>query len=67
MSYHSRSAEDALQELGSDEKNGLSGARVAQLQAQYGPNKLDEKKKKPLNLEMKVKNTILKEHIIWKI
>ena len=48
MSYHSRSAEDALQELGSDEKNGLSGARVAQLQAQYGPNKLDEKKKKPL-------------------
>ena len=48
MSYHSRSAEDALQELGSDEKNGLSGARVAQLQAQFGPNKLDEKKKKPL-------------------
>ena len=48
MDYHSSSAEDVIKELGTDEKRGLTSERVSALQAQFGPNKLDEKKKKPL-------------------
>ena len=50
MDYHSSSAEDVIKELGTDEKRGLTSERVSALQAQFGPNKLDEKKKKPLVL-----------------
>ena len=50
MDYHSNSAEDVIKELGTDEKRGLTSERVSALQAQFGPNKLDEKKKKPLVL-----------------
>ncbi len=46
MTAHNRSAEEVVQELGSDRTNGLSAARVNELRAEYGQNKLNEKKKK---------------------
>ena len=48
LDYHSRPAEEVVKELGTDVKQGLTAERVAGLQAQFGPNKLEEKKKKPL-------------------
>ena len=41
-------AEEVVSSLGTDEAQGLTSERIGALQAQYGPNKLAEKKKKPL-------------------
>ena len=46
MEYHNKSAEDALRELGTDGEEGLSSAEAEKRLAQYGANKLAEKKKK---------------------
>ena len=48
MVYHSTPAEEVVKALGTDVKKGLSDERVQALQAEYGPNKLDERKKKSL-------------------
>ena len=48
MLYHSQSADSVLKALETDAEEGLSGEQVAARRAQYGENKLDEKKKKPL-------------------
>ena len=46
MTYHTKTAEEIIKYLNSDEKNGLSSSQISSLQAQYGENKLKEKKKK---------------------
>ena len=46
MSFHSQNKEAVLSSLSSNPNNGLSSSQVSKLQAQYGPNKLREKKKK---------------------
>ena len=46
MEYHNKSAEDALRELGTDGEEGLSSAEAKKRLAQFGANKLAEKKKK---------------------
>ena len=46
MTYHTKTAEEIIKYLNSDEKNGLSSSQISSLQAQYGENKLREKKKK---------------------
>ena len=48
MTYHTKTAEEIIKYLNSDEKNGLSSSQISSLQAQYGENKLREKKKKGL-------------------
>ncbi len=48
MTYHTKTAEEIIKYLNSDEKNGLSSSQISSLQAQYGENKLKEKKKKGL-------------------
>ena len=50
MSYHDRPAGEVLQQLGTDAEHGLSQEQATQLRAQFGANKLAEKKKKPLIL-----------------
>lgn len=46
MTYHTKTAEEIIKYLNSDEKNGLSSSQISSLQAQYGENKLKEKKEK---------------------
>ncbi len=46
MASHNQPKEDILKALSTDMQNGLASATVLERQAQYGPNKLKEKKKK---------------------
>ena len=46
MTFHSEKREDVLSALATDATVGLSNAKVKELQAKYGENKLQEKKKK---------------------
>lgn len=46
MLAHHRSNEEVIEELSSNREQGLTSAQVAKFQAQYGANKLREKKKK---------------------
>ena len=46
MEYHTQTISEVLHSLSSDQANGLNSDTVSKLQAQYGPNKLKEKKKK---------------------
>ena len=46
MTAHSKTAEEVLRELSTDQARGLSAEEAAARRAQYGPNKLREKKKK---------------------
>ena len=46
MSFHTDAKETLLSELGTDSAKGLSAEQVARKQAEFGPNKLREKKKK---------------------
>ena len=46
MSTHNQSKDEVLQGLFSNAERGLSSEQVAALKAKYGPNKLQEKKKK---------------------
>lgn len=46
MSYHSQSKEEILKSLSSDERMGLGAEQINTLKEKYGPNKLQEKKKK---------------------
>ena len=46
MIYHNKRPDEVLSELNTDPKQGLSAAEVEKRRAQYGPNKLKEKKKK---------------------
>ena len=46
MTAHSKTAEEVLRELSTDPAQGLSAEEAAARRAQYGPNKLREKKKK---------------------
>ena len=46
MEYHTQTISEVLHSLSSDQSNGLNSDTVSKLQAQYGPNKLKEKKKK---------------------
>ena len=48
MAYHDQAAEEVLSALETDVQRGLTVEQVAARRAQYGENKLDEKKKKPL-------------------
>ena len=48
MAYHDQSAEEVLASLETDAQHGLSAEQEAARRAQYGENKLDERKKKPL-------------------
>jgi len=48
MTFHNRSAEEVLKELSADAKKGLSSEALSKLQAEFGPNKLKEKKKKTM-------------------
>ena len=48
MTYHDQPAGEVLKSLGTDAEQGLSSARAQELLAKFGPNKLAEKKKKPL-------------------
>ena len=48
--YETKSAQETLRELNVDPKQGLSTEEAGQRIAQYGLNKLAEKKKKPLIL-----------------
>ena len=43
--YENKSAKDVMKELGTDEASGLSSAEVEKRKAEYGPNKLLEKKR----------------------
>ncbi|MBU1119243.1 cation-transporting P-type ATPase [Patescibacteria group bacterium] len=44
MKYYTKTADEALKELSSNKKSGLSLSDVAKRQEKYGPNKLEEKK-----------------------
>ena len=46
MSAHNQTGDELLRELGSHPESGLTSSQVAELQAQYGENRLREKKKK---------------------
>ncbi len=46
MLFHSQTQTEVLSALHTNPEQGLTAAQVAQLQAEYGPNKLREKKKK---------------------
>lgn len=46
MIYHAHSAQHTLQDLSTDQYNGLSGDQIAKRQETYGENKLKEKRKK---------------------
>lgn len=46
LSVYSQSKEDLLKSLSTSEERGLSSAQAEELQAKFGPNKLNEKKKK---------------------
>ena len=48
MTYFDRSAQEAASSLGTDMQKGLSEAEAERRLAEYGENKLEEKKKKPL-------------------
>ncbi|MBQ4327305.1 MAG: cation-translocating P-type ATPase [Clostridia bacterium] len=48
MTPYNQKPQEVLSVLGSDEQKGLTAAAVQEKQAQYGPNKLKEKKKKTL-------------------
>ncbi len=46
MTFHNIPAEEVLKNLNTDSQKGLNSADVQKLTAEYGPNKLKEKKKK---------------------
>ena len=46
MAFHNQSATEILEMLSSDKEKGLTNIEVAQRKKKYGPNKLEEKKKK---------------------
>ena len=46
MTFHNMSAEETLKSLSADKEKGLDSASVEKLSAEFGPNKLKEKKKK---------------------
>ena len=46
MTFHDKPSDQVLQNFGVDKTIGLSSEKVKELSAQYGPNKLREKKKK---------------------
>ncbi len=46
MTFHNKSAEETLKSLSADKEKGLDSASVEKLSAEFGPNKLKEKKKK---------------------
>ena len=48
MIFHNKSTDDVLTQLGTDVKTGLSSAQVSEKKAQFGENKLREKKKKTM-------------------
>ncbi len=48
MLYHTGNKEEIITQLGSDFKNGLTSGRVEELRAEFGENKLREKKKKTM-------------------
>ncbi len=48
MLYHSQTQTDVLNALHTNQEQGLTAAQVAQLQSEFGPNKLREKKKKTM-------------------
>ena len=48
MTFHSRSPEDSLRVYAVDARRGLTAQQVEQQQAQYGENRLREKKRKSL-------------------
>ncbi len=48
MTPHSQKRDEVLIELFSNAESGLSGEKARELQAKYGPNKLNEKKKKTM-------------------
>ena len=48
MAPHNQSKEEILKELSSDQVKGLSSAKASELLGKYGPNKLNEKKKKTM-------------------
>ncbi len=48
MIPHSQQVKDVLLALNTDETKGLTSAQVAEKTAKYGPNKLEEKKKKSM-------------------
>ena len=48
--YHSLPQDEVVSSLATDTANGLTSEQVMQLRTKFGPNKLAEKKKKPLIL-----------------
>ncbi len=48
MLYHNQSADEALSALHTDAEKGLNASQVEKLQAEHGPNRLREKKKKSM-------------------
>lgn len=48
MQTHSKTKNQLLTELSTDQKNGLSNKQVAERKEKYGLNKLHEKKKKTI-------------------
>lgn len=46
MSPHSQSKDELLKNLSTSVQTGLSSERVSEFAAKFGPNKLNEKKKK---------------------
>ncbi len=48
MTPHNQSKEEILKELSSDQVKGLSSEKASELLEKYGPNKLNEKKKKTM-------------------
>ena len=46
MSTHNQPKEEVIQILSSNIERGLTSAQVLELQEKFGPNKLNEKKKK---------------------
>ena len=48
MSTHSQPKEEVIQSLSSNMERGLTSAQVAERQGRFGPNKLNEKKKKTI-------------------
>ena len=48
MTFHNKSAEEAVKALSADSEKGLAADKVSELKSQFGPNKLREKKKKSM-------------------
>lgn len=48
MNFHNKSAEEVLKALSADTQKGLTLEKLSELQAEFGPNKLKEKKKKTI-------------------